>query len=365
MYHFLFNLAKVLHLKPIAMKNNRYFFGLCVIAFQNLYAQPNLIPNPSFEEKTDTNLCLEEPVILSYEFATIVANWKADDIAPPVLVTSSRNTPDYFDTCADAALSASVNVPQNYAGYQNAKDGNAYIGIAYGYREALSSSNPIPGATSEYVFTELIAPLEAGETYTFSMYVSKAEEFDYAANQLGAAFVEDLPFENGFITSGTDGALTITPQILGNDVINDETNWTKIEGVFTAQGGEKYVIIGHFPNLQTLEVEENGAAIDYEDYFGTYYYIDDVSLRKGNLSTNVFNGKEVKVYPNPTENYFTIEGVESNEIKEVSLFDLNGKKLIVNIKNNVLDINHLSAGTYLLKIETTNGTVMSEKIVKK
>lgn len=182
-----------------------------------LKAQSNLISNPSFEQKTDPNGCIDEPIQLSYEFASIVANWKADD-ADPLLTTGSRNTPDYFNSCSDALASASVNVPQNFMGYQNAKDGDAYIGISYGYK--LVNSH-IPDHGSEYVFTQLTSPLEPNETYTFSMYVSKAELLPYAANHLGVAVVNVLPFAGGHITTPT---LSLTPKVLGNTVITDETN---------------------------------------------------------------------------------------------------------------------------------------------
>lgn len=324
-----------------------------------LKAQPNLIPNPSFEQKTDPNGCIDEPILLSYEFASIVANWKADD-ADPLVSTGSWNTPDYFNSCADASSSAPVNVPQNFMGHQNAKDGDAYVGISYGYK--LVNSN-IPDHGSEYVFTQLISPLEPNETYTFSMYVSKAELLPAAANQLGAAFATTLPFAGGHITTPT---LTLTPQVLSNSVISDETGWTLIEGLFTAQGGEQYIIIGHFPNPQTLQVEKNGINVDYTDIFNTYYYIDDVSLRKGNfLSNKIFKVNEIKVYPNPTNNYVIIDGISSEELKTITMFDVNGKKVSAVLNNNKIDISRLSSGIYMLKIETREGTVLNEKIVKK
>lgn len=332
-----------------------------LIATMQLKAQQNLVPNPSFEFKADPIGCMNEPILLSYEFSASVANWKADD-ADPLISTNSRNTPDYYNSCANPFVSASVNVPQNFMGYQNARTGNAYVGIGYSYRIASSSSSEYTH-NSEYIFTELTNPLEAGETYTFSMYVSKAELILYAANQLGVAVVNTLPFEGGHIT---DYTLPITPQVLSNTVVTDETGWTLIEGLFTAQGGEQFIIIGHFPDPQTLQVMQNGVYIDYTNVYHTYYYIDDVSLRKGDfLSNKTFKGKEIKIYPNPTNNYVTIDGISSDEVKTITLFDVNGKRVYAVINNNQIDISELSSGIYMLKIETKEGYVLNDKIVKK
>lgn|SRR5690606_34528265 len=341
------------------MKKTIILSIILVITLQ-LKAQQNLVPNPSFELKTYPNACMDEPFLFSYEFATIVSNWKADD-ADPLFSTNSRNTPDYYNSCANPFVSAPVSVPQNFMGYQNARTGNAYVGIGYSYRIASSSSSEYTH-NSEYIFTELTNPLEAGETYTFSMYVSKAELIPYAANQLGVAVVSTLPFEGGHIT---DYTLPITPQVLSNTVVTDETGWTLIEGLFTAQGGEQFIIIGHFPDPQTLQVMQNGVYIDYTNVYHTYYYIDDVSLRKGSfLANKSFKGKEIKIYPNPTNNYITIDGITSDEVKTISVFDVNGKRVYAILENNQIDISELSSGVYILKIETKEGTVLNDKIVK-
>lgn|GEM_PF-1453497 len=338
------------------MKKN-IFIVMFLINIHFVIAQPNLIPNPSFEQKTDPNECYDMPIMLSYEFANIVADWKADD-ADPLVATSSRNTPDYFNSCADPNAGAPVSVPQNFMGNQHAKDGNAYVGINYGFNMKWPT-NGLPDHGSEYIFTELTNPLEAGEVYTFSMYVSKADLLSYAANQLGAAFLNVLPFAGGHMNS----TLALTPQVLNTNIVSDETNWTRIEGLFTAQGNEKYVIIGYFPNTQTLQVLKNGVSVDYADGFNTYYYIDDVSLRKGNfLSSEIFNREDIQIYPNPTENIVLIEG---SEIKRIIIFDVNGKKIKESLNSNVINMQSFSSGVYFFKIETKEGFVLTEKIIKK
>lgn len=330
-----------------------YLLFFCSI-FQILKAQPNLIPNPSFEIIKG---CPTRTLYNSHELGMLLENWKADDaINPPI---GRSPSPDYFNSCA--SVNTNVSVPQNTYGTQTAKEGNAYVGIFFGYG-TFYNLNPAYHV-SEYIFTELTQTLVANQTYNFSMYVSQADNarFNYSANQLGAAFLTKLPFAGSHITTNT---LALKPQILETNVIGDKINWTKIEGVFTAKGGEKYVIIGHFPNPKTLKVEVNGIPINYTNEFESYYYIDDISLKSSNLSTNVFNGKDVKLFPNPAKKNVLIEGIEVDEIKAITVFDINGKKVTVTLNNNSIDISRLSSGIYILKIETQAGLFLTEKIIK-
>lgn len=325
-----------------------FFF---VIFFQLSQAQPNLISNPSFEE---INGCPDFITMYSYEFGLIVMDWKADD-ADPLNTPIAGNTPEYFNSCATGDF---VSVPQNVLGYQQAKDGDGYVGLSYGYRDSSLTGEDYH---SEYIFSQLQEPLVANQVYTFSMYASLADSLEYAANQLGALFIDTLPFEGGYITS--DFITNHTPQISGTEVINDKDNWTKIEGTFIAQGNEQYIIIGHFPDPETLEVQHNGIEVDYSDYFITYYFIDDISLIEGDLSSQNFNNKEIKIHPNPATNNIYIDGIEQNEIKSMSILGMNGREVSTQ-SNTTLNISNLSSGIYLLKIETNESFIFTEKFIK-
>lgn len=328
------------------MKNITGLIMLFLTLSPFLYAQPNLIPNPSFEDK---NGCFDNFTFYSYEFNQALEHWKATD-ENPFIVQSFNNTPEYHNGCATDGF---VGVPQNYFGYQEAKDGNAYVGLGVTYRNYPTSRH-----ISEYIFTQLTEPLETDETYTFVMYVSKAEIMPISVNQLGAVFVDELPFAGEPVPN----SLELTPQILELNVIDDTVNWTKIESVFTAQGGEQYVIIGRFYDQQTF-IAENVPNEDSD--WNAYYYIDDVSLRKGNLSDTVFNEKEIRIYPNPSDNQIFIEGIISEEIEKVTLFDINGRKIAIRLDNNTMDISSLTSGIYMLNIETKDGSVLTEKLIKK
>ncbi len=72
----------------------------------------------------------------------------------------------------------------------------------------------------------------------------------------------------------------------------------------------------------------------------------------------------VKIYPNPTYSHLNIMIPESFEVNNISLYDLNGKRLL-NIPSNIqgLDLHHIPKGMYFLAIKTDKGEV-TKQIIK-
>jgi len=85
-----------------------------------------------------------------------------------------------------------------------------------------------------------------------------------------------------------------------------------------------------------------------------------VSVKKVSLSGHV------KVYPNPANDEFNIEGVEAGST--VYLYDVNGKLMmqekVMNKSNVAWNISHLASGNYLLKVKDKNGAEGTAKVVK-
>jgi len=80
------------------------------------------------------------------------------------------------------------------------------------------------------------------------------------------------------------------------------------------------------------------------------------------------HASSVQVYPNPTTGELRIENGELR-IESVDIFDIYGKKLylstrpLVHLSTATIDISHLPAGIYFVKIHTENG-VVTKKVVK-
>ena len=83
---------------------------------------------------------------------------------------------------------------------------------------------------------------------------------------------------------------------------------------------------------------------------------DELSIGSNLLS-------QISVYPNPTSSILNLKIPSSVEVNQVSLFDLLGKKTEVTYNNGVINISSLSQGVYLLKVDTSAGT-LTQKVVK-
>jgi len=85
------------------------------------------------------------------------------------------------------------------------------------------------------------------------------------------------------------------------------------------------------------------------------------------MSINDYSYDLVKIYPNPTNSTLSILNNDNgNEIVEVNLYDIVGKRYDLNIdKNSLVDMSSLSVGVYILEIIFDNKQVLKRKVVRK
>lgn len=90
-----------------------------------------------------------------------------------------------------------------------------------------------------------------------------------------------------------------------------------------------------------------GVVKSYAD-FSTLSVIESIQ------STNI------KIYPNPTSGIVTISNVSNHPISTVKVYDLTGRlcfeKNVNSIENVSIDMNNLSAGSYLINIQSNQGS---------
>ncbi len=250
-------------LKPI-------FTVLITIATTTVFAQQNLVPNPSFE---DYITCPHSNSQIRYSetysaFITVTA-W-----CNPV----KQSTPDYFNACDTTGR---VSVPDNFNGVQPARTGNAYTGI-YTYVRNLPSVSEY----AEYIYCKLSQKLIQGVSYDVSFYVSgvpgkgSANNPYAAVDRIGVSFSDTIAYEkgSGFVMN-IPYSIKSTPGIF----LDDTVGWTKISGRYTAKGGEEYLYIGNFWDSSFLLTKFYYP--DSTPSFQTlsYYYIDDVSVTKATI----------------------------------------------------------------------------------
>ena len=80
-----------------------------------------------------------------------------------------------------------------------------------------------------------------------------------------------------------------------------------------------------------------------------------------------FNNSEIKIYPNPTNDFVTIQGPKNFENNQVEILDLSGKILFSKTlsESALLDLSHLSAGTYFIRIIQDQQVLGINRIIKR
>jgi len=309
----------------------------------------NVIANGSFENRTNNN-CQGD----FFDYAGGSSNWGARILADWDAIQS----PDYYDAnCPHSLIPGQYGceVPANFFGYAQAKDGNTYVGLVV-YAKG--------GYDKEYFYQHLTQPLQSGRVYCLSFYVSMADRCTYAIKNIGALFLNSLP------TSLTNGfEINATPQIENQvNVISDTTNWSQIQGCFTANGGEQYMIIGNFTtnfNTDTLNTGVSNLVPGREST--SYYYFDDFTLIdqttvgiKDTPNNNVF-----EIYPNPNTGL-----LKFNDLRyckgdyNVKMLDIFGKEIINEVLKEELDISFLDKGVYTLLLYKNKQLVVTKKVMK-
>ncbi|QBA23005.1 T9SS type A sorting domain-containing protein [Chryseobacterium indologenes] len=93
--------------------------------------------------------------------------------------------------------------------------------------------------------------------------------------------------------------------------------------------------------------------------------IDDVQvIANGTLGTSEVSKTKVdnlSVYPNPTKGTVSIK--TDKKIKATSVIDISGKTISTN-NSETTDVSSLPKGTYLLKVDFSDGTSKTEKVIK-
>jgi gliding motility-associated-like protein len=218
----------------------------------------NLVPNGSFEEYST---CPEQNELGNGQFERCIG-WY---YSTPMNV----GTPDYFNVCNNS-LTGVVGIPNNFWGYQQAFDGNGYVGIdVFDYQ---ISSNEFVGA--EYIETKLLIPLESCRIYRFSMRVSLANKSTHGIEKLGIVLSKDASFQNNLAEW-----VLLEPNWENDFALSDTANWILVEQDILSNGGEQFLKIGYFADYENNELVFNDSTII--NVFGTfspYYYVDSISL---------------------------------------------------------------------------------------
>ena len=149
-----------------------------------------------------------------------------------------------------------------------------------------------------------------------------------------------------------------------NDPTWEPNEWVNIKIEVTEESINYYVndnLEKSIPNFSQLNVF--GFNILHNNYGGDAYY-DNIVISTEEAGLEDMNMSDIKVYPNPAKNMVTVSSVNPQDIKSVDIYNLIGQKVIEQINTENIDISELSAGTYIIKITTSDDKTISRKVVK-
>jgi hypothetical protein len=313
----------------------RFLFWLVFLAPMIAPAQVNLIPNPSFE---DTVSCPSN-----------VSGINGDQIYNLMSWFPANNSPDYFNSCANYnQFTNQASVPINGFGYQSAFNGNGYVGL-FTFWNAPNSNY------KEHLGVQLIQPLTVNNQYYFSAHVATG----FGSPQTIYTFSNNL----GIKLSTVHYEAQTNPLIISNtstakydSIIIDTLNWTLIQFSFIADSAYMYLYIGNFYDyLLTDTVRFQGT----NGGKGSYYYIDNVCLSDasnfcGTVNVGEVVGDEIGFYPNPASNQLNFKTTNFTVIKVINIHGSTVMTLGLQPGNNLIDVEGLSAGVYILRTGLKN-----------
>ncbi len=311
-----------------------------LLLFKNINSQ-NLIQNSGFENYTSPINCI----------AGGFDNYNNTPVNHVVDNWYGLNSPDYFNNLCSS--SSWYNAPNGIFGYCYPYQGNAHVGFMMFYGQ---------GDTKEYIYQQLSLPLQAGKIYCLSFFISRADRKECAVHSIGAYF------SNNVQSVGTIGYVNTTPQVINQSgFITDTTQWTEIQGCFTASGGEQYITIGNFNsnlNTDTLNVGTNNP-IPSDTYY-SYYYIDNITLiDQTTVGVNeLYKESDFEVYPNPNNGIFTISSKDI--IQKIEVTNIAGQTLFTETtaeKTKQLQLNHFAQGIYFIKVSYSDGLSITKKVI--
>lgn len=244
------------------MKKTFYIFLIFLFAYCcETRSQTNLVYNGDFEIYSSCPVAESSPFQAPNYEITKCMGWTCP----------TYGTSDYFNVCSTNPL---ITVPSNGLGIQLPYSGNGYVGGFFSSYTGGSGTDGYSGIMWwEYIQGQFIQPLTANRKYKISMHISLAEYSDLYIKEIGA-YMSVNP-----ITSPNTAALNVIPQVKFHDnkYFRDTVNWVKVEGEFTAAGGEKYITLGNYNNNMRTDTLRRYYYPGLVSPFVTYFYIDGVS----------------------------------------------------------------------------------------
>ncbi|MBN2519310.1 MAG: OmpA family protein [Bacteroidales bacterium] len=286
----------------------KHSISIVLLLIMNYGLAQNLVPNPSFEDRID--------------FKSKSGDW---------FKCLKSDTPDYFYF---DSLTKQNHIFETYLGNVKPRTGNACIGLFFYRKHKYKNSRNI----REYIQVNLLEPLEKDSLYLFEFYIWLDIESNIAIKDFAVFFSP----ERIYYKSNKD-IFQIKPQIIYNsNFVTEKANWTKISGLYKAQGNENYMVIGSFSTdnkLKKMRLKESAQDENKINKWDTknreyisYYYMDDVSLALTDITSNEEMNMQEDIFSEINDSEF-IDKADEFEIENIHVDS------VVVLKNILFEFN--------------------------
>jgi hypothetical protein len=244
---------------------------LLLVIIANFCFAQNLVLNPSLEQYAE---CPN-----NYNQINYADFWSAG--------CEYNTSSEYFNMCA---LNNPNSIPLITYPLINIKPrtGNGFAGFLL-YAKAIINNTILMSEVREDVSGKFKTKLTPNKCYNTSFYIrfygyysycfsNSINYVNFASNKVSAYISEDSII---YPTAGYTNIYQLHPQInYHGSVLNDTTNWVKIEGNFIAQGNEQFIHIASFVPDDSINLYLLPNLISQIDstFMCSYYLIDDVAV---------------------------------------------------------------------------------------
>jgi len=331
---------------------------------ETVQLQASLVP-----DNEDINTDITWSVASGAEYATVDENGLVTGIAPGVATVKATSAADpaIFGGIEITVLENGDPYPEeqsecfyDYTGYP--VDGLAMFSPSWYW---VANDFSIPSSLIAFHLEQVAVPVVplAGTPTTYTVLVYHDDEG--VPGELMETWTELSPITQG-ITGDMNGFDIYTSVLdLGEplELAGGAEYWVAVTADPSTEGEVLYWVVTDdtqttFPAYQSTDGGSTWAAYDgYDGIFTLYGECEDEQLA---ISGNELNS--ISVYPNPTGGILNVES--GKEIKELDIYDLNGRKLLA-AQNKRIDISALPSGNYILKVILADGNIMTKKIIRK
>jgi gliding motility-associated-like protein len=173
-----------------------------------------------------------------------------------------------------------------------------------------------------YYYVKLTEPLKKDSTYAVSYYIHW-NRFGEITDHFGVTFIKDTSeiYEQNGYQYLTHDYVGIRDTFLGPDLL-----WHKVEGCYTAKGGEEWLILGEFIPKEEINVHPWKPLVGLGQNAGGSYVVmmDNFYIGKTTLSQEedhilaLCDGEKIKL-PEPENENSIITDIHGNQIDEVTV----------------------------------------------